>query len=62
MAMMNNDINILTDVLEKDQFNVFKESLYNSVNQFKPFDVGLGHKLYYKIIPQDINDILNSKE
>jgi hypothetical protein len=54
-----NDYTVLTNVFPDKEFQSLKNYLKRSVRDFKPFDVGYDHNLYFHMIPRPTNETLN---
>jgi hypothetical protein len=53
-------IKVLNNVFKDQEFNSLRNYLKRSINDFKPFDVGYDHNLYFHQVPKPINSHLNS--
>jgi hypothetical protein len=52
-------IKVLNNIFEEQEFNSLKNYFKKSIKDFKPFDVGYNHNLYFQSVPKPINDHLN---
>jgi hypothetical protein len=52
-------IKVLNNVFEDKEFQSLRNYLKRSIKDFKPFDVGYNHDLYFHSVPKPINNHLN---
>jgi len=52
-------IKVLNNVLDEKEFSSIKFYLKNSIKDFKSFDVGHDHSLYFHLIPKHVKQKLN---
>jgi len=53
-------IKILNNIFEDKEFQSLRNYFKRSIKDFKPFDVGHEHSLYFHLVPKPINQQLNS--
>jgi hypothetical protein len=53
------DIQVISNVFKDKEFESLKSYMQRSVKDFKPFDVGYDHNLYFHMIPKPTNLVLN---